>query len=57
MKDSLEDVINYFLSLRGTEAYFNDVGVALNYTLVEQGLQITDKFASVMIDGTVRSLG
>lgn len=42
MKESLEEVINQVLSLRGTQAYFADLGVALNYTLIDKGLQITD---------------
>ena len=56
MKESLEDVINQILMLRGTQAYFNEFGVALNYTLIDKGLKITDKFASVIMDGTVHSL-
>ena len=59
MKRALEDTINQNIIANHKEASkdFEDLGFEVDYSLVDEGVHVTDKFISVIFDGTFHKIG
>ena len=59
MKRALEDTINQNIVSNHKEAShdFENYGFEIDYSLVDEGVHVTDKFISVVFDGTFHKIG
>ena len=57
MISALEQTINQYIIKIKTQKKFEDYNLEVDYSLVDEGVHVSDKFISIVFDGTIHTLG
>ena len=57
MRDALEETINSNLHERDNFEQFPKYGIEIDYSLVGEGIHVSDNFISTILDGTIHKIG
>lgn len=57
MISALEESINQYIVKIDTNKKFDDYNLVIDYSLVDEGVHVSDKFISITFDGSVHTIG
>lgn len=57
MRTALEDTINSNLHQRNNSEQLPTFGVEIDYSLVGEGIHVSENFISTILDGTIHQIG